>query len=160
MLHKKKKILFFISKKIQLIQRSYNQQCHSLQLGSEQYKHLPQKKKNLKKGKGKEKKRECEREGKGEERGERERIEEKRGKNGESGIKSFFFLVPPPPPPPPPPLQMHSLAQLRHRTQLGNNITPTREKLGKNTTPTSRRPSEPNVSSRSPGRPPAMTTKP
>ena len=56
------------------------------------------KKKNLKKGKGKEKKRECEHEGKGEERGERERREEKRGKNGESGTKSFFFFSTPPPP--------------------------------------------------------------
>ena len=43
MLHKKK--LFFISKKIQLIQKSYNQQCHPLHLGSEQYKQFPQKKK-------------------------------------------------------------------------------------------------------------------
>ena len=91
------KKLFFISKKIQLIQRSYNQQCHPLHLGSEQYKQLPQKKKrekkNLKKekGKGKEKKRECEREGKGEgkgeERREQERGEEKRGEIGESGTK-------------------------------------------------------------------------
>ena len=50
MLHKKKK-LFFISKKIQLIQKSYNQQCHPLHLGSEQYKQFPQKKKK-KEGKG------------------------------------------------------------------------------------------------------------
>ena len=51
MLHKKK-VLFFISKKIQLIQRSYNQQCHPLHLGSEQYKQLPPKKIS-RKGKGK-----------------------------------------------------------------------------------------------------------
>ena len=52
---KKKKRLFFISKKIQLIQRSYNQQRHPLHLGSEQYKQLPKKKKKkiLRKGKGK-----------------------------------------------------------------------------------------------------------
>ena len=47
MLHKKK--LFFISKKIQLIQKSYNQQCHPLHLGSEQYKQFPQKKKKREK---------------------------------------------------------------------------------------------------------------
>ena len=53
-----KKKLFFISKKIQLIQKSYNQQCHPLHLGREQYKQLPQKggkeeKKISRKGKGK-----------------------------------------------------------------------------------------------------------
>ena len=39
----------------------YNQQCHPLQLENEQYKQFPQKRKNLKKEKGreKEKKREC-----------------------------------------------------------------------------------------------------
>ena len=59
----------------------YNQQCHPSHLGNEQYKQFPQKRKNLKKekGRGKEKKRECEREGKGEGKGEerREREEER-----------------------------------------------------------------------------------
>ena len=81
MLYKKKR-LFFISKKIQLIQKSYNQQCHPLHLRREQYKQLPQKgrkeeKKNLKKGKGKDKKRECEREKKKEKEKENEKEEEK-----------------------------------------------------------------------------------
>ena len=58
----------------------YNQQCHPLHLGNEQYKQFPHKEE---KGKGKEKKRECEREGKGEgkgeERREREREREEEG---------------------------------------------------------------------------------
>ena len=105
-----KKKLFFISKKIQLIQKSYNQQCHPLHLGREQYKQLPQKggkeeKKISRKGKGKrrresanKKEKKKKREGKGEGRGEREIREEERGKNGESGTKSFCFLSTPPPP--------------------------------------------------------------
>ena len=38
---------------------------------------------------------------------------------------------------------MHSLARFRHRTGLGNNITPIKGELGKNTTPINRGPSEP-----------------
>ena len=59
----------------------YNQQCHPLHLGNEQYKQFPKNRKNLKKEKerGKERKRECEREGKREGKGEerREREEER-----------------------------------------------------------------------------------
>ena len=56
------KKLFFISKKIQLIQISYNQQCHPLHLGNEQYKQLPQKKKRKKKSQEREREREREEE--------------------------------------------------------------------------------------------------
>ena len=95
----KKKRLFFISKKIQLIQKSYNRQCHPLHLGSKQYKQLPQKgrkeeKKILRKGKGKRRRESAnekgKKKGKGEGRGERERREEEQGKNGDSSTKSFF----------------------------------------------------------------------
>ena len=59
----------------------YNQQCHPLHIGNEQYMHFPPKRKNLKKekGRGKAKKRECEQQGKGEGKGEerREREEER-----------------------------------------------------------------------------------
>ena len=79
-------------------------------------------------------------------------MEEKRRENGESGTKSSSLSTPPSPD--------ASLARLRHRTKLGNNITPTREELRKNTTPTSRGPSELNASSGSPGTPPTTTTKP
>ena len=58
------------------------------------------------------------------------------------------------------PLRMHSLARFRHRTGLGNNITPKKGKLGKNTTPTGRGPSEPNAGAESLGAPPEKTTKP
>ena len=63
-------------------------------------------KKNLKKEKGKKKKRECEREGEG--KGERKRREEIRGKNGDSGTKSFFQVHCP--------LRIRSLAQFHHWT--------------------------------------------
>ena len=63
----------------------YNQQCHPLQLGNEQYKQFPQKRKNLKKekGRGKEKKRECER--RGTRRRKRRRKKRKRGRESENG---------------------------------------------------------------------------
>ena len=65
----------------------YNQKCFPLHLGNEQYKQFPQKRKNLKKEKGrrKEKKRECEREGKGKGKGkgeERREREEERVRTG------------------------------------------------------------------------------
>ena len=97
MLHKKK--LFFISKKIQLIQRSNNQQCHPLHLGSKQYKQLPQKKIS-KKGKGKRRResaneREKEKEKKKkEEKGKEEKKKEE--KMERAVLKIFFFSTPPP----------------------------------------------------------------
>ena len=72
----------FMLKKIVLYSNEgtidYNQQCHPLHLGNEQYKQFPQNRKNLKKEKekGKERKRECEREGKIEGKGEERREKE------------------------------------------------------------------------------------
>ena len=83
-----------------MIQRSYNQQCHPLHLGSKQYKQFP-KKTISRKGKGKRRResangREKEKE---KEKKEEKRKEEKEKdkKNGESGTKSSFLSTPPPP---------------------------------------------------------------
>ena len=84
MLHKKKIALY--SKKDII---DYNQQCHPLHLGNEQYKQFPQKRK-----KSQEREREREREeervrtgGKRRRKRRRKRREEKIRENGESGIK-------------------------------------------------------------------------
>ena len=89
-----KKKLFFISKKIQLIQRSNNQQCHPLHLGSKQYKQLPQKKIS-KKGKGKRRResaneREKEKEKKKKE--EKGKEEKKKEEKMERAVLKFFFF--------------------------------------------------------------------
>ena len=100
---KNKIVLYFkedtiVSEKLQSTVPSLTSRKRTVQAAPS--KREERRKKNLKKRKGKEKKRECKRErkrkkkgkgeGKGEGRGERERREEERGKNGESGTKSFF----------------------------------------------------------------------
>ena len=137
-----------------------------------QYKQFPQ---HRKKSQEKEREREREedsvrkgrknrwkREGEGEGKKRRESVketekekeeEEEEEKIEKAVLKKFFFKVHRL-------LRMHSLARLRHRTGLGNNITPKKGKIGKNTTPTSRGPVESNADPESPVGSLAKTTKP
>ena len=87
--------LFFISKKVQLIQRSYNQQCHPLHLGNQQYRQLPQKKIS-RKIKGKRKRRresenEREKEKEKEKKEEKGKEEKKKDEKMERTVLKFFF---------------------------------------------------------------------
>ena len=109
----------------------------------------------------KERKKRWEREGKGDEkRGresakekEKEKEEEEEEKIEKAVLKKVLLKVHCS-------LRMHSLAQFRHRTGLGNNITPTKGKLGKNITLIGRGQSKPNADPESLGGSPAKTTKP
>ena len=84
---------------------------------------------------------------------EKEKEEKEEGEKIEKAILKFFLYVHRP-------LRMHSLARFRHRTGLGNNITPIKGELGKNTTPTNREPSKPNAIPGSPSEPPVKMTMP